>query len=85
MSDCTCRWPAPTERGACGTCGGFACPYAQPGRSRCAAAICDCFVETYPDSPFALHPEAYAVRTEGGWFIPEPVEIDLLDPPDPDA
>jgi hypothetical protein len=39
----------------------FRCPYAPPGERACPAAICDCFVAEYPDSPFDLHPEAFTV------------------------
>ena len=66
MSDCTCAKPKHDERGEkCQRCGGFACGYAQPGRTRCSPAICDCFIEQYPDSPFDLHPEAFIVDPGG--------------------
>ena len=39
----------------------FKCPYAQRGESRCSPAICDCFIDQYPDDPFGLHPEAFVV------------------------
>lgn len=42
----------------------FRCPYASPGRDRCPPAICDCFVDLYPDDPFGLHPEAFMVAGE---------------------
>jgi len=48
---------------------GFQCPYAEPGERRCPEWLCDCFVDTYPDDPFGLHPEAFRVvwpETEGG-------------------
>jgi hypothetical protein len=40
----------------------FQCPYAEPGQARCHPAICDCFIEQYPDDPFGLHPEAFLVN-----------------------
>lgn len=40
----------------------FQCPYAPRGRRRCPPSICDCFVDTYPDDPFGLHPEAFLVN-----------------------
>lgn len=46
----------------------FKCPYASPGRAKCPESICDCFIDVYPDDPFGLHPEAFAVGplpTEG--------------------
>jgi hypothetical protein len=61
--DCRCETPKPTRRGVCETCGGFACEYADRGKTRCSPSICDCFIDTYPDSPFDLHPEAFVVRT----------------------
>lgn len=42
-------------------CEGFHCPYAPKGRKRCPESICDCFIETHPDSPFDLHPEDFIV------------------------
>lgn len=51
----------------------FQCPYADAGQSRCSPAICDCFIEQYPDDPFGLHPEAFMVKTENGWFRPAPI------------
>jgi hypothetical protein len=39
----------------------FHCDYAGPGRDRCPAWRCDCFVDTFPDDPFGLHPEAFVV------------------------
>lgn len=79
-SDCRCPKPKrPTGREPeqlppwkCLTCGGYACEYAPPDETRCPPSICDCFIATYPDSPRALHPEAFAVRTENGWFVPDP-------------
>jgi hypothetical protein len=68
MSDCTCTTPKPTERGTCERCNGFACMYAGRGRTRCSTAICDCFIDTHPDSPFDLHPEDFIV----GRPAPEP-------------
>lgn len=53
--------PDPTEEAKCSRCWGFACPYAGRGLTRCSSAICDCFIETHPDSPWALHPEAFVV------------------------
>ena len=63
MSDCTCTKPQPDGAGDCGTCGGFACHYANAGQARCPRWRCDCFVEEFPDSPFDLHPELFTVRT----------------------
>lgn len=40
----------------------FHCPYAEEGALRCPSWRCDCFIETHPDSPFALHPEDFIVR-----------------------
>ena len=40
----------------------FQCPYAERGQSRCSPAICDCFIDEYPDDPFGLHPEAFLVN-----------------------
>lgn len=40
----------------------FQCPYADKGRRRCAPSDCDCFIDEYPESPFALHPEAFLVN-----------------------
>lgn len=34
------------------------CPLGGP---RCHEAICDCFVDLYPDDPQGLHPEALVV------------------------
>lgn len=59
--DCRCETPKPDGRGNCSTCGRFACEYADRGRTRCAPSICDCFIDMYPDSPRALHPEAFIV------------------------
>lgn len=42
----------------------FQCPYAPKGRRACSPAICDCFVDLYPDDPFGLHPEAFTVGGE---------------------
>lgn len=39
----------------------FQCPYAPRGQRRCPEAICDCFVDLYPETPFELHPEAFTV------------------------
>lgn len=64
MSDCTCETPAPTLMGECAICGGFACMYAGMGRRRCPSWRCDCFIETHPDSPFDLHPEAFTVTRD---------------------
>jgi hypothetical protein len=69
MSDCRCTKPnRPTGREAeqlppweCLTCGGYACEYAERGRTRCSPAICDCFIEQFPDTPRSLHPEAFIV------------------------
>lgn len=61
MALCRCPMPDPSEAGACRNCGEFACPYAGRGQAKCSSAICDCFVDTYPDSPFDLHPEAFVV------------------------
>lgn len=68
--DCTCAHPQrPSGRGSesqavpweCLRCGGFACEYAPRGRTRCSPAICDCFIDQFPDSPRDLHPEAFVV------------------------
>lgn len=67
--DCRCEKPTrPTGREPerlppwkCLTCGGYACEYADPGRTRCPESICDCFIATYPESPRDLHPEAFVV------------------------
>jgi len=48
-------------------CEEFHCPYANEGAKRCPAWRCDCFIETHPDSPFALHPEDFMVATPDGW------------------
>lgn len=61
MSDCTCPKPDHDGRGYCARCKGFACEYADRGQTRCPSSICDCFIETYPDSPRELHPEAFIV------------------------
>lgn len=37
----------------------FVCEYASGPGQQCDA--CDCFVLMYPESPFALHPEAFIV------------------------
>lgn len=34
------------------------CPLGGP---RCPEAVCDCFVDLYPDDPLGLHPEAFVV------------------------
>lgn len=48
----------------------FQCPYASFGARRCPPSICDCFIDTHPDDPFGLHPEAFIVTgtkiKEGG-------------------
>lgn len=49
MSDCT---ETPPD---------FWCEHADPGQQRCPEWRCDCFIDTYPDSPFDLHPEAFLV------------------------
>jgi hypothetical protein len=61
VPDCRCPTPKPNGRGECSACGRFACEYADRGRTRCSPSICDCFIDTYPDSPRALHPEAFIV------------------------
>jgi hypothetical protein len=39
------------------------CPaYPGSGAPRCLPSICDCFIDTYPDSPTNLHPEAFIVK-----------------------
>lgn len=43
-------------------CDEFHCPYAPTWAKRCPPSICDCFIETHPDSPFALHPEDFVVK-----------------------
>jgi hypothetical protein len=60
--DCKCPTPQHTGMGKCGRCGKFACEYAGRGRTRSSSAICDCFIEQYPDDPFGLHPEAFTVN-----------------------
>lgn len=35
------------------------CPLGGP---RCPEAICDCFIDLYPDDPLGLHPEAFLVN-----------------------
>lgn len=40
---------------------GFQCDYADRGERRCPEWRCDCFVDTYPDDPFGIHPEAFTV------------------------
>jgi hypothetical protein len=69
VADCTCPKPQHDGRGYCERCKGFACEYADQGQTRCPAWRCDCFIEQYPDSPRALHPEAFIVtgikRKEG--------------------
>lgn len=47
------------------------CPLGGP---RCPESICDCFIDTHPDSPLDLHPEDFAVKVPGGWFIPDPID-----------
>jgi hypothetical protein len=37
------------------------CPGLGGTGPRCDEGICDCFIDEYPDSPDALHPEAYVV------------------------
>lgn len=63
MSDCTCPKPDHDGRGKCARCQQFACEYADRGKTRCSPSICDCFIDTYPDSPRDLHPEAFVVVT----------------------
>lgn len=70
MNDCTCSTPTrPTGREPerlppweCLTCGGYACEYADAGKTRCSPSICDCFITTHPESPRDLHPEAFVVN-----------------------
>lgn len=57
--DCRCSVPKPDGLGNCSTCGRFACEYADRGKTRCG--VCDCFIDMFPDSPRALHPEAFIV------------------------
>jgi hypothetical protein len=59
--DCRCKTPKPDGRGNCSTCGRFACEYANRGQTRCSPSICDCFIDMFPDSPRALHPEVFIV------------------------
>jgi hypothetical protein len=59
--DCRCLMPKPDGRGNCSTCARFACEYADRGQTRCSPSICDCFIDTYPNSPRDLHPEAFIV------------------------
>lgn len=44
-----------------GTVHPFHCDYADAGQDRCPEWRCDCFVATYPEDPFGLHPEAFLV------------------------
>ncbi|MGH3499835.1 MAG: hypothetical protein ACRDQA_02860 [Nocardioidaceae bacterium] len=39
----------------------FWCPYAEKSERRCPEWRCDCFIDTYPDDPFGIHPEAFVV------------------------
>ncbi len=69
--DCRCpQGPdqSPHRKGEheCGRCRGFACGYADRGKTRCPSSRCDCFIETHPDSPMDLHPEDFIV----GHIIP---------------
>lgn len=69
--DCRCETPnRPLDFDSppwkCLTCGGYACEYADPGKTRCDSEICDCFIATYPDSPRDLHPEAFIVTWPEG-------------------
>ena len=66
MPDCACETPEPNGRGQCAKCGKFACEYADKGKTRCDPAICDCFINEFPDSPRALHPEVFVVRWPEG-------------------
>lgn len=62
--DCTCAVPGGGDREHpewCDRCGGFSCPYAEVGLTRCPTWRCDCFIDSYPDDPMGLHPEAYMV------------------------
>lgn len=59
--DCACVKPDHDGRGYCKRCHRFACEYADKGNTRCPEWRCDCFIETYPDSPRDLHPEAFTV------------------------
>ena len=61
MTDCLCSTPDRAENGFCRRCGGFACPYARTGQTRCPEWRCDCFIDNHPDSPFDLHPEDFIV------------------------
>ena len=61
MADCTCVKPKHDGLGNCQSCSGFACEYADRGRTRCPQWRCDCFIEQFPDSPRELHPEAFIV------------------------
>lgn len=47
----------------------FRCPYADRAGVKCMA--CDCFIDTHPDSPFALHPEDFVVVEPGSCACPE--------------
>lgn len=38
------------------------CPFSGYTFKRCAASICDCFREQFPDDPYGLHPEAFIVN-----------------------
>lgn len=59
--DCRCPKPKYDGLGYCSVCKRFACEYARAGQTRCSPAICDCFIDTYPDSPRDLHPEAFII------------------------
>lgn len=65
MSDCSCSRPirpvGDVDPNFCGRCAGFSCVYADGGSSRCPSWRCDCFIETRPDDPMGLYPEAFIV------------------------
>jgi hypothetical protein len=80
MTICTCpepdRSPRPPNREhECVRCGLFACSYAGKHSARCSPAICDCFIDTHPDSPMDLHPEDFLVlMPDGTYFRPDPIK-----------
>lgn len=54
----------------------FQCPWAEDGEAKCPEWRCDCFIDMFPESPFALHPEAFIVGP------PVNVELPPFDPPE---
>ena len=39
------------------------CP-GMPGSPRCPTCLCDCFLNTHPDDPLGLHPEAFVIGAD---------------------